>query len=101
MVGRSAQGALLEGQQRMNQRIMKRNNSSAEDMVRSMSKPFGRDNVAAAQNGSPDVPWRIADRCFARLLQYCKLSHACVRRVMLRIHYLVATIGGLCRSKRI
>ena len=36
MVGSSVHGALLEVQQRINQRIMKRNNSSAEDMVISL-----------------------------------------------------------------
>ena len=62
MVGSSVHGALLEVQQRINQRIMKRNNSSAEDMVRSMLKPvLDRSSIDAAR---PNIAaWRITDRC--------------------------------------
>lgn len=64
MVGKSTQGSLLEVQQRINQRLMKRNNSSAEDMVRSMMKP-NLDRISL-ENGHPTVgSWRIADRCAA------------------------------------
>ena len=61
MVGKSVQGSLLEVQQRINQRLMKRNNSSAEDMVRSMMKP-NLDRISL-ENGKPTAAaWRIADR---------------------------------------
>ena len=62
MVGSTPHRDLIEGQQRTNQRIMKRNNSSAEDMVRSMIKPkLDRTSLesAAPQDASS---WRIADR---------------------------------------
>ena len=64
MVGKSVQGTLLEVQQRINQRLMKRNNSSAEDMVRSMMKP-NLDRISL-ENGKPaPAAWRIADRLAA------------------------------------
>ena len=60
MVGMSSHAPLLEIQQRINQRIMKRNNSSAEEMVRRMLKP--------GLEREPEIieelisPWRIADK---------------------------------------
>ena len=59
MVGATPQGALLEVQQRTNQRIMKRSNSSAEDMMRGMIRPLlERTSI----DNSSGTPWRIADR---------------------------------------
>ena len=64
MVGATPQGALLEVQQRTNQRIMKRSNSSAEDMMRGMIRPHLERASIEASSGAP---WRIADR---RVLQF-------------------------------
>ena len=67
MVGKSTQGSLLDVQQRINQRLMKRNNSSAEDMMRSMMKPHL--DRASLENGTAMAPsWRIADRCLEGVL---------------------------------
>ena len=63
MVGATPQGALLEVQQRTNQRIMKRSNSSAEDMMRGMIRPhLERASIEASIEASSGTPWRIADR---------------------------------------
>jgi len=81
MVGSSVHGAFLEVQQRINQRIMKRNNSSAEDMVRSMMKPvLDRSSIEATR---PNIAaWRIADRSrflppFPPSLQFQNSWHCC------------------------